>query len=90
MHISEIMDVIRGNIRAARLIIADMSNNNPNVFYELGYAQGIGKDVILITKDRSQVPFDLRSISSIEYKTITDLKVSLRRILEALLADASP
>jgi hypothetical protein len=87
-HIRDIMDVIRENITAARLIVADMSDNNPNVFYELGYAQGIGKSVILITKDRSKVPFDLRAINSIEYTRIADLKNNLRQVLDAFFADS--
>lgn len=87
LHIRDIMEVIRENIKAARLIIADMSDNNPNVFYELGYAQGIGKSVVLITKDRSKVPFDLRSINSIEYTRIADLKNSLRQVLESFFIE---
>jgi len=46
MHTKNVMDVIRDNIRRARLVIADMTTNNPNVFYELGYAHALGKPLL--------------------------------------------
>lgn len=73
LHNKDIMQVIRDNISRARLIIADMTTSNPNVFYELGYAHALHKPVLLITKDRHAVPFDLRGINNVEYKHANDL-----------------
>jgi hypothetical protein len=84
MHTRDIMEVVRENIRRAGLIIADMTHNNPNVFYELGFAHACGKPVILITRERMAVPFDLRSVQNIEYSTATDLKLGLTRVLQAM------
>ena len=53
------MDVIWESINRARIVIADTTTRNPNVFYEIGICHTLGKDVILITQDSEDVPFDL-------------------------------
>jgi len=85
LHTRNIMDVIRESIRRARLIIADMTTNNPNVFYELGYAHALSKPVILITRDRNSVPFDLRGLNNIEYKYAANLVDDLPIFIKAVL-----
>jgi hypothetical protein len=47
-------------IAGARLIVADCTDRNPNVFYEIGLAHAIGKPTILLTQRQEDVPFDLR------------------------------
>jgi hypothetical protein len=54
-------------ISAATLIVADMTGKNGNVLYEVGVAHAIGKPVILLTQDISEVPFDLRHRRCIRY-----------------------
>ena len=49
------------------LIVADLTNLNPNVFYELAIAHAVRKPVILITQNIDEVPFDLKSYRLIEY-----------------------
>jgi hypothetical protein len=49
------------------LIVADVTGKNPNVFYELGLAHTIGKDVIIITQSDDDVPFDLKYLRYIKY-----------------------
>lgn len=51
----------------ADVIIADLTNLNANVFYELGIAHTLNKKVIVITKDISQLPFDIKSYRALEY-----------------------
>ena len=86
LHARDVMDVVRENIHKATVIVADLTGNNPNVFYELGYAHALNKPVILISKDRTKVPFDLQSINSIEYHSIAELKKSLEAMLKAVMA----
>lgn len=50
-------DVWRG-ICEARLIIADLSTANPNVAYEVGLADVLGKKIIMLAQDPKSVPFD--------------------------------
>jgi len=62
-----ILTRIYNQIRTADLIVADMSYMNPNVFYETGYAHALGKDVILLTQNASDIPFDLKHYPHIVY-----------------------
>jgi len=63
---SIIEDIIKG-ITQADLIVADLTDTNPNVFYELGIAHGMGVPTVLIAQDISELPFDLSAYSTIEY-----------------------
>lgn len=62
-----ITDDIRDYIKNARLVIADLTGINPNVFYEVGMAHGRDKRVILMVQEESKVPFDLRDVRYLEY-----------------------
>lgn len=53
--------------RRAKLVLADLTERNPNVFYELGLAHAISKPAILVVDDIDSVPFDLRNLRVIEY-----------------------
>ena len=44
-----ILQQIYNQIENADILIADLTNQNPNVFYEVGYAHGLKKKVILLT-----------------------------------------
>ena len=61
-------DIVKG-IAESQLVVADLTNANPNVFYELGIAHAIGKPVLLVTQSIYDVPFDLKSYRLVEYNT---------------------
>lgn len=75
-----ITDAIMQAILTSDLVVADLTGNNPNVFYELGVAHAIGCDVILLTQEKS-IPFDIANERTIFYKNtprgIRDLTNSL-------------
>ncbi|PPF88643.1 hypothetical protein C5C03_06490 [Clavibacter michiganensis] len=48
-----------GRIVEADLIVADLTDHNPNVFYELAVAHGYEKPVIHLMQDGQKVPFDV-------------------------------
>lgn len=52
----------------ARVIIADCTGKNANVFYELGMAHALGRKAILIGQSRDDFPFDVSHIRCYEYK----------------------
>jgi hypothetical protein len=54
-------------IRAAKVLVADCTHRNPNVFYEIGLAHALGKQLVLISQREEDVPFDLRHIRYIKY-----------------------
>lgn len=62
-----ILDRIYNQISKADIVIADMTNRNPNVFYEVGYAHALGKTTILLTKNSDDIPFDLKHYPHIIY-----------------------
>jgi hypothetical protein len=63
-----IMEDITNSIRKARLIIADLTGRNPNVFYEVGIAHALNKQVLLMTQSIDDVPFDLRHRRALVYE----------------------
>ena len=67
LKIGTVIDQIQQYIRNAILVIADVSGKNPNVFYELGYAHGLNKNVLIITNNPKDVPFDISHIRYFQY-----------------------
>ncbi|MCA0454512.1 MAG: hypothetical protein LCI00_11100 [Chloroflexi bacterium] len=79
-----LLDKIKDYINRADIIIADCSGRNPNVFYELGIAHTLNKDVILITHDSiSEAPSDIRHYEFIRYE-LSDEVTFLKKLDNAL------
>ncbi|BAO54919.1 TIR domain-containing protein [Nonlabens marinus] len=73
-----ILERVYNQISKADFIIADMTNRNPNVFYEVGYAHALGKRTILLTQNVEDIPFDLKHYPHIIYQNkISKLKEDL-------------
>jgi hypothetical protein len=80
-HFTEnVIERIWNQIAKADIIISDMSEQNPNVFYETGYAHALGSRTILLTQSAADIPFDLRLRPFLIYKrtALTDLKSDLQ------------
>src|SRR5262249_41405424 len=78
-----ILPDILERIRCAAFTIVDLTDLRPNVFYELGYADGIGKKVVVTAKHDTELPFDVKDIPTIFWTGQKRLKEDLRRrILE--------
>jgi nucleoside 2-deoxyribosyltransferase len=84
-HNESIPDVIRREIEECDVVVADTTQHNPNVFYEVGLAHGIGKKTILICRDVNSIPFDLGAINHIVYSSIVELREKLKARLQATL-----
>src|SRR6516225_11468336 len=54
-------------ICTAELVLADCTERNPNVFYEIGMAHTVGKKVVLITRSDKDIPSDIRNFDYIPY-----------------------
>ncbi|QYJ90761.1 hypothetical protein [Shewanella halotolerans] len=61
-------DIVKG-IMESDLIVADLTDSNANVYYELGIAHAMQKKVVLITQEIDELPFDLKSYRVIGYST---------------------
>ncbi len=74
-------------IRESEFIICDLSNERPNVYYELGYAHGAGnisKNTLLIAKKNTTLHFDIASLRIEPYSDIAELRSVLATKLELL------
>ncbi len=67
----KIMDQIWQGITSAKVLVAELTTKNPNVFYELGLAHALKKPVVLVSSNDKDVPFDLHHIRVIYYD-VTD------------------
>lgn len=65
----KIMDQVWNGINTAKVLVAELTSRNPNVFYELGLAHAMKKPVVLVSAKEDDVPFDLQHIRVIYYDT---------------------
>ncbi len=91
--VNSIMEDIWSGINAAKVVIADCTGRNPNVFYEIGLAHTLGKPVVLIAQSNEDVPFDLKAIRYIEYQYtppgMRQFEITLKRTLDDVLKSDS-
>ena len=66
-----LIDAIEKGITLSPICLADVTTDNPNVWYELGFAYAAGKPVILTCCDEREdaLPFDIRHRKVIHYKS---------------------
>lgn len=76
----------------ADLVIADMSELNPNAFYEMGIRHMTSKPIVHMFEAGTRIPFDVASYRAIEYKTekIGDLEVAKERLRGAIAETLKP
>ena len=55
-------------IDRSELVMADISTHSPNVFYEVGYAVGTNKPMLLLSKADAEMPTDLKGMEKISYR----------------------
>lgn len=100
------IDQIEDGIRRADVCFAEITTDNPNVWFELGYAIAARKDVVLVCSNQrtKQFPFDVQHRAIITYETESSsdyaalsekitkrLKAILKKQLEiGSVADRSP
>ena len=84
-----IIDDVWRLINEARVIIADLTERNPNVFYEVGMAHAIGKDVLLLAQNVEDIPFDLRHLRTIiyqaDYRGQINLRDKISKVIKTIL-----
>ncbi len=82
-----IRDILEG-LNSADVVIADLTDKNPNVFYELGIRHTLKNRTILITQNIKHVPSDLRSYWVVTYKKdlsgANEFKKKVREILREM------
>lgn len=88
-----IVKAIIQSLNDAHVVIADLTDSNPNVFYELGVRHALTNRTILLAQHRDFIPFDLRPYAShvYEWRSLVG-RDALRETLRGLLreVDESP
>ena len=67
-----VIESIENGIQKAHICLADITTDNPNVWYELGFAYAAGKSVILMCckeERKGALPFDIQHRNVIQYKS---------------------
>jgi nucleoside 2-deoxyribosyltransferase len=83
--------IIEDEIRRCRFLIADLTDRNAGAYWEAGFAEGLGKDVIYICRDGGRTHFDSDHRQTVRWdlakldETATRLKAVIRN---TLLGDA--
>jgi hypothetical protein len=80
----DVIDWVKKRIASASLVVADLSDANPNVYLEVGFAWGCGRPTVLIARDTSELKFDVRGQRCLRYKNIKSLESTLLTELEQL------
>ena len=78
-----VMEDVWTGICGARVVVADLTGGNPNVAYEVGLADTVGKQVVLLAQDPEGVPFDFRGARLIVY-SLDRLGELRRKLVERL------
>lgn len=83
-----VMSDVWSSIYYSKIIIADCTGRNPNVFYEIGIAHTLGRPVVLITQRAEDVPFDIRHIRYFKYsftpRGMKEFELALKATLEEI------
>ena len=80
----DVMKWVRERIKTASLVVADLTEANPNVYLEVGYAWGCGIPTVLLVKNSDHLKFDTQGQRCLLYKRIKDLEKYLTKELKAL------
>lgn len=73
-------------IRTSYFVVGEMSRERPNCYYELGFAQALGRPTFLLIDDPKKIHFDVQDFPFLVYGSLEELKTKLvDRIIGAVL-----
>ena len=81
-----IMEDVVSLISRSRIVVVDCSGDNPNVFYEMGIAHTLGRDVIPISQSDRSLPFDIAHHRVLKYLDNHEGRVALKEALSDRIA----
>jgi len=71
-------------IHSSSVVVAELTHPRPNCYYEIGFADAIGKPVIRLARVGTELPFDVNQYPFIFYEGVVDLRQKLGRALKDL------
>jgi nucleoside 2-deoxyribosyltransferase len=78
---------ILGSICKAEFVIVDLTNERPNVFFEAGFAHGLGKLPIYVARAGTTIHFDIKDYPIITFRNMKQLKEGITKRLTALTGE---
>jgi hypothetical protein len=84
-----ITDRILESIIKAEFVIVDLTKERPNVFFEAGFAHGLGKLPIYVARYGTPIHFDLKDYPIIMFRNMRELKEGIAKRLSALTRNTS-
>jgi hypothetical protein len=84
-HNGKIDDEIMASIRGSRFVIADFTGSRGGVYYEAGFAHGLGLPVIFMCREGDELHFDVRQYNCIFWKP-DELEDAQARLKNRILA----
>ena len=84
-HNNKIDDEIVASIRSARFVVADYTGERGGVYYEAGFAHGLGLPVVFMAKEGTAIHFDTRQYNTIFWKA-EDFADARERLKNRILA----
>jgi nucleoside 2-deoxyribosyltransferase len=86
-HNNKICDEIIAEIRRSKYVVADFSGDRGGVYYEAGFAFGLGRPVIWTVRksDLPKVHFDTRQYNHLVYETAVELREKLTNRIKATI-----
>lgn len=82
----DVVERLRRQIETARLVVADLTGSNPNVFLEVGYAWGQKVPTVLMARQNTDLKFDVQGQRCLFYGSIKDAEAILAAELKMLVA----
>lgn len=80
----DVIEVLKEKIATAEFVIAEISDENPNVYLEIGYAWGMQKQTFLVSRPDKKPPFNVRGHKIIRYNSFYDLESAISAELAAI------
>jgi hypothetical protein len=94
-YVGGITDEIMAEIRRSRFVVADYTGQRHNVYFEAGFALGLGLTVIPTCRadENDKLEFDIRHLNTLPWKSPADLAEALNKRIRAVVGaglDADP
>lgn len=80
-----VVDQVFHDIASSDLVVADLTGNNPNVYYEVGLAHALGIETLLLLRANENIPFNVRHLQII-YCDPTNLPQAREEIRRAIVS----
>jgi hypothetical protein len=84
---SPVTELITNAIVRSRIVVADLTDERPNCYYEVGFAHALGKPVIILAREGTTRHFDISVYQWHYWDSYMDLKTKFEASLAGVLKE---